>query len=640
MASAVAMPTNTSRDSVQRIRRITRENRSLWYQLTVLQQPERARACGSGMKANSDRRPVDPPPVVELRIIEGPTVEEGKDVTFDYNANFFLYASLEQARTLAHGRVQSAAATNPPILTGVPVSGMAYLDRPAEAGYFIFPDLSVRHEGYFRLSFSLFETTKEDKDFDTEPTDPDLPPGVDWRMEIKTQPFNVFSAKKFPGLMESTQLSKTVADQGCRVRIRRDVRMRKRDGKGAGYERREDDYRRRTVTPASDDHHNLRARSHSSSSERRMAYGTEALRRPSGVDAYRPAPPRPLPAYDSVLGNRAGIHLPLYPEAAAPPYPNPPQYGLPPQTNMHHMTPPAPSAPYPSTHSSPYAKTEQANHGYAPHHHGRSMSSTCPSPAQSARPDLLQHERSHGGYVPPPSPRPGTGHRPSRRPQQPQLRQNSPVPSATDASSLAPLKIAHLVAPSPLPAIEPQAQQPQQDTAEPSTSSTGEKRKRDAVCPQAQRPLHNGQRQEDAPPDRADSTSPDLGAVAPVIYTLNYSRVGLFLGETGVLEHMYGTIWGHLSLLSLLSKQQQQKQQQQQQQQQKRPDSRPISWHNSEETTTSHARMGPPSSRAHLLAQRGRFQEGSMNDRASAVPPMQFLDPFEREALERPVFAA
>ncbi|KAJ3497824.1 hypothetical protein NLG97_g1597 [Lecanicillium saksenae] len=224
--------TLVSNDNYQRIHRITRENRSLWYELKVLQQPERARACGAGMKANSDRRPVDPPPVVQLRIIEGPSVEEGKDITFDYNANFFLYASLEQARPMAHGRVQTPATLNPPILTGVPASGMAYLDRPHEAGYFIFPDLSVRHEGYFRLSFSLFETTKEEKDFDLEPAS-DMTPGVDWRMDIKTVPFNVFSAKKFPGLMESTTLSKIVADQGCRVRIRRDVRMRKRDGKPA-----------------------------------------------------------------------------------------------------------------------------------------------------------------------------------------------------------------------------------------------------------------------------------------------------------------------------------------------------------------------------------------------------------------------
>ena len=51
-------------------------------------------------------------------------------------------------------------------------------------------------------------------------------------MEVKSQDFVVYSAKKFPGLTESTALSRTVAEQGCRVRIRRDVRMRRRDGKG------------------------------------------------------------------------------------------------------------------------------------------------------------------------------------------------------------------------------------------------------------------------------------------------------------------------------------------------------------------------------------------------------------------------
>ena len=66
-------------------------------------------------------------------------MEEGKDITFDYNANFFLYASLEQARTLAHGRAHNAAANNPPILTGVPASGMAYLDRPRRGGIFHLP---------------------------------------------------------------------------------------------------------------------------------------------------------------------------------------------------------------------------------------------------------------------------------------------------------------------------------------------------------------------------------------------------------------------------------------------------------------------------------------------------------------------
>ena len=132
-------------------------------------------------------------------------------------------------------------ATNTPVLTGGPVSGMAYLDRPSPAGYFLFPDLSIRHEGMYKLRFSLYEQPKEAgmnsaKLNPNHPSHPEvrrkrLPLDAqhhnEFRASIHTESFNVFSAKKFPGLSESTLLSKTLSDQGCRVRIRRDVRLRR-----------------------------------------------------------------------------------------------------------------------------------------------------------------------------------------------------------------------------------------------------------------------------------------------------------------------------------------------------------------------------------------------------------------------------
>ena len=204
-------------------------------------------------QASADRRPVDPPPVVELKIFEGER-DNRTDVTFSHNANFFLFTTLENARPIAKGRLPVVPPTFP-VLTGSPVAGMAYLDRPNPAGYFIFPDLSVRHEGLYRLSFSLFEELKEDKDADVEPpggspkskdkllsSNPMAPRAhVHFRLEVKSIPFAVFSAKKFPGLSESTPLSRTVAEQGCRVRIRRDVRMRRRDKTNDGYQEYEDD---------------------------------------------------------------------------------------------------------------------------------------------------------------------------------------------------------------------------------------------------------------------------------------------------------------------------------------------------------------------------------------------------------------
>ncbi|KAG9246106.1 velvet factor-domain-containing protein [Calycina marina] len=147
-------------------------------------------------------------------------------------------------RLLTRGQTQNNNAV--PVLTGMPVSGMAYLDRPKEAGYFIFPDLSVRHEGQYKLSFNLYEQTVQDVDHSVEPQSdiPDVPgeaadSSFDWRLEVKSVPFIVWSAKKFPGLAESTALSRVVAEQGCRVRIRRDVRMRRHGGKmgNEGFDR-------------------------------------------------------------------------------------------------------------------------------------------------------------------------------------------------------------------------------------------------------------------------------------------------------------------------------------------------------------------------------------------------------------------
>ncbi|EXJ60720.1 hypothetical protein A1O7_04873 [Cladophialophora yegresii CBS 114405] len=212
--------------------RTTIDRRTITYTLEVVQQPEKARACGSGNKSSNDRRPVDPPPVVELKIFIN-----GTEATMIYDATFMLYASLEVARPIAAGKMHTPTAI--PVLAGVTVASAAYLEKPKRAAYFIFPDLSVRHEGWYRLRFSLFEGVKHDIDADMgNPFDrtlrvdsvnaPVRHEGVFNRMDVLSTPFQVYSAKKFPGLDQNTELSVLVADQGCRVRIRRDVRQRKR----------------------------------------------------------------------------------------------------------------------------------------------------------------------------------------------------------------------------------------------------------------------------------------------------------------------------------------------------------------------------------------------------------------------------
>jgi Velvet factor len=42
-----------SREPGETVTRVTKEGRKLTYKLTVIQQPERARACGSGAKCKN-----------------------------------------------------------------------------------------------------------------------------------------------------------------------------------------------------------------------------------------------------------------------------------------------------------------------------------------------------------------------------------------------------------------------------------------------------------------------------------------------------------------------------------------------------------------------------------------------------------
>ncbi|KAE8449730.1 hypothetical protein EG329_007505 [Mollisiaceae sp. DMI_Dod_QoI] len=375
----MAATSSTRRSPVPELHtRVTKDGRHLKYRLNVIQQPERARACGSGAKSSADRRPVDPPPVVELRIFSVNGNEE-EDITFSYSANFFLFATLEVARPMAHGRVQQPPASQQvPVLTGMPVSGMAYLDRPTEAGYFIFPDLSVRHEGMYRLSFNLYEEMKNDQDGDAEPqsdksrsvTGPGAPDSsFDWRMEVKSHEFTVYSAKKFPGLAESTALSRTVAEQGCRVRIRRDVRMRRREGKNAGdFDAVEEDgYERGRAAEQEFQRERSRSTSHGSE-EGRAPYSNPDQRQQYASYTPSPVAGHAVPPGGSFLnfGGSSGYQAPPQPQFAQPQAPAPPSY--PPPQNAYNAQGPPQYRPQPPPAPSNYGYDRQYPQSAYPSH--------------------------------------------------------------------------------------------------------------------------------------------------------------------------------------------------------------------------------------------------------------------------------
>ncbi|KAF9923461.1 hypothetical protein FBU30_006498 [Linnemannia zychae] len=77
----------------------------------------------------------------------------------------------------------------------------------SDGGFFVFGDISARIEGRFRLRFTLFELVEGQ---------------VVHVMSIVSNPVIVHSSKTFPGMCESTFLSRSFSDQGVRIRIRKD----------------------------------------------------------------------------------------------------------------------------------------------------------------------------------------------------------------------------------------------------------------------------------------------------------------------------------------------------------------------------------------------------------------------------------
>ncbi|PWN53652.1 hypothetical protein IE53DRAFT_129792 [Violaceomyces palustris] len=244
------------------VQQITENRENIEYQLTMREQPKHSRMCGVGEKA--DRRPIDPAPIVQLRVIThdrplktevlvansgtAPSepgskntlrtstkgfagqvgIRRGVPVTtasgegwedkawYLENPYYFMYAMLCDAETDEELHLLQDGKTR--YTSGSCVSCLYHLKDidGSHQGFFVFPDLSIRVEGRFRLKLCLFETIGH---------------SVHHCKSIYSAPFNVFTAKRFPGMEESTRLSKSFADQGLKVRVRKNPRSRRRGSK-------------------------------------------------------------------------------------------------------------------------------------------------------------------------------------------------------------------------------------------------------------------------------------------------------------------------------------------------------------------------------------------------------------------------
>ncbi|PVU99127.1 hypothetical protein BB559_000962 [Furculomyces boomerangus] len=190
------------------VRQNSNHRDKIHFDLLIRQQPEHSRMCGVGEKA--DRRPIDPPPIIQLEVYD-PTLP-GNKRQFLHNPYYFMYTTLvstdgvEELSILADRRART--------ITGSSVSSLSFLkdESGTDGAFFVFPDLSVRCEGVYKLKFMLFEIVGST---------------VFFCKSILSSNFTVYSAKKFPGMDESTPLTKLFAEQGLKIRVRKEQKLSK-----------------------------------------------------------------------------------------------------------------------------------------------------------------------------------------------------------------------------------------------------------------------------------------------------------------------------------------------------------------------------------------------------------------------------
>ena len=88
-------------------------------------------------------------------------------------------------------------------------------DKSQVAWWFVLQDLSVRTEGSFRLRMNFIDVGQASGGLNR-----GVAPVL---AHVFSEPFQVYSAKKFPGVIESTVLSKRFAAQGIKIPIRKDA---------------------------------------------------------------------------------------------------------------------------------------------------------------------------------------------------------------------------------------------------------------------------------------------------------------------------------------------------------------------------------------------------------------------------------
>lgn len=183
--------------------------------------------------AQIDRRPLDPPPVVEVKFyVRDPNgvesellLSESEMAGFICSVDLFKFPKPSDTHEgpapypeeLAY--VSGHAVHNVKKLVGSTTTQPHKIDFDGRRMIFVFPDLSVQEEGHFVLRYRVFDLHSRDDSAEHKSVSV-------LQAYVFGNPFRVYSTKDFPGLSASTELTKAISRLGLRVNVRETERKR------------------------------------------------------------------------------------------------------------------------------------------------------------------------------------------------------------------------------------------------------------------------------------------------------------------------------------------------------------------------------------------------------------------------------
>lgn len=181
---------------------------------------------------------IDPPPIVQLSLrgFDPSSSFDLAELRWPFNV---VHCALLSVQTSSHASASDVTAVPDPnqsnrvsrrlmgTLVASPFVGLdpevpGSSNQNARLGcFFVFPDLSCRQNGRYKLRFTLMKVSM-----------PNMTEGGQGSIagSIDSEEFEVFSAKDFPGMRASTALTKELKRQGATVSVKKGKGQRKRGG--------------------------------------------------------------------------------------------------------------------------------------------------------------------------------------------------------------------------------------------------------------------------------------------------------------------------------------------------------------------------------------------------------------------------